>query len=168
MGEMGILGPEVPVELIEGEIIDMTPTGSRHAGIVRHLAKAIEQVVGGQGLVSVQSPVRLGSQSEPEPDVALLRYRPDFYKKAHPGPEDVLLIVEVADASIRYDREVKLPLYARHRIAEVWLIDLNQGEINVHRDPERGIYSVHEVVTDVSTVALPSLGGRVDLSGLFE
>lgn len=135
MAAAGILSEDDRVELIEGEIVEMTPIGSRHASCAIRLNQLFSQRLGQRALVSVQNPIRLGERSEPQPDLALLRPRPDFYAQAHPEPRDVLLLVEVAETSGAYDREVKLPLYARAGIAEVWLVDLEHAGIEVYRQP---------------------------------
>ena len=135
MLEAGVLGEDDRVELIEGEIIEMAPIGRRHAACVDKLTELLKEKLGRAAIVRVQGPVRLNDQSEPEPDVALLRRREDFYAREMPGPADVLLIVEVADTSSRYDRAVKVPLYARAGIPELWLIDLETEEIEVHFQP---------------------------------
>ncbi len=161
----GILGEDDRVELIEGEIIEMNPIGSRHAACVRRLARTFFEQVAGRAIVSVQDPVRLGDRSEPQPDLALLKPRPDFYAGAHPGPEDVLLLVEVADASADYDREVKLPLFARAGVSEVWLVDLEGRTIEVYRHPTAAGYrdaSRLAAGEEVSPQALPDIRARVD------
>jgi Uma2 family endonuclease len=131
MGEAGIFSEGDRVELIEGEIIDLAPIGTRHAEAVSRLARLFIQKT---PLVErVQDPIRLPGESEPQPDLAIVANR--SYAEAHPGPEDVLLLIEVADASIDYDRRVKIPLYARHGIPEVWLVDLGEGIIEGFRKP---------------------------------
>ena len=135
MGETGILAPDARVELIDGEIIDMTPIGSAHAGIVDRLAHAFGAAADDRAIVAVQNPIALGERSEPRPDLALLASREDFHADAHPCAEDVPLLVEVADSTLAYDRDVKLPLYALHGIAEAWLVDVGGGGLTVHRDP---------------------------------
>ncbi|MGH2351978.1 MAG: Uma2 family endonuclease [Chloroflexota bacterium] len=124
MAEAGILHPEERVELLDGEIIQMSPIGSPHASSVKRLNHVFSRSVGQRAVVSVQDPIRLNGRSEPEPDLALLRPRADFYAGAHPRPEDILLVVEVADSSTAYDRRVKLPRYAQAGIPEVWLLVL--------------------------------------------
>jgi len=121
--ERGFLSEDSPVELIEGEVVKMSPIGSRHAGIVNRSSTYFNRVLSDIVVVSVQNPIRLNDVSEPQPDIALLRPREDFYSNSHPEPRDVLVVIEVADESLR-DRTVKLPLYARARIPQVWLIDL--------------------------------------------
>jgi len=129
MGEAGILQEDDRVELIEGEIVEMSPIGSRHAACVNRLVKLFVREVGDSGIVGAQNPVLLPDYSGPQPDVAVLRLREDFYAEAHPTPGDVLLLIEVSDTTLRYDREVKLPLYALAGILEVWIVDLQNGEI---------------------------------------
>jgi len=130
-----IFGEDDRVELIEGEIVEMSPIGSRHGACVKRLNSLFSERLGRRAIVSVQDPVRIGEHSEPQPDLALLMPRPDFYASAHPGPEEVLLVVEVAETSADVDREVKLPLYARAGLPEVWLVDLAEERIEVYRQP---------------------------------
>ena len=142
MAEAGILGAEDRVELIGGEIIDMAPIGQDHAGTVGSLTEALVLAFAGRAIVFVQNPIRLDDRSEPEPDFAVLRRRTDFYRTGErPGPADVLLLIEVADTSLRFDRAVKLPLYARAGIPEVWIVDLRQRAVDVHRAPRDGRYT---------------------------
>lgn len=132
MGEAGIFSEDHRVELIEGEIIDMASIGSRHAEAVSRLARLFIQKTA--LVVRVQNPICLAGESEPQPDLAVVANR--SYADAHPGPDDVLLLIEVADASIDYDRRVKIPLYARHGIPEVWLVDLVEGRaFEAFREP---------------------------------
>lgn len=140
MGHAGILREDDRVELIEGEIVQIAPIGSRHQGCVNRLNALFFRLGGSWALVHVQGPINLPGDSEPQPDVALLRRRADYYASAHPGPQDVLLLVEVADNSAEYDREVKAPLYARHGITEYWLVDLENGVVEVYRRPQAGAY----------------------------
>jgi Uma2 family endonuclease len=135
MAKVGILSEDDRVELIEGEIVEMPPIGSPHASRVMRLNRLFSQRVGERCLVNVQNPIRLSQHSEPQPDLALLQLRGDFYAKAHPQPQDVLLVVEVTESSVTYDRDVKVPLYARSSIREVWLIDLIADYIEVYRKP---------------------------------
>ncbi len=140
MGEAGILGEDARVELIEGELIDMTPVGSRHAGTVSALNDTFAVALHGRAIVAVQSPVTLVEESEPQPDLAILKFRADYYRDAHPGPGDVHLLIEVADISVRYDRDIKVALYARNGIREVWLVDLAEMRLEVYHGPEGGEY----------------------------
>jgi len=140
MADAGILTEDDRVELIEGEIIEMSPTGSRHAACVERVNRLLNRLAGEDAIVRVQSPVRLNDFSEPQPDVTLLRPREDFYERAHPAPGDVLLVVEVADTSAAYDRGVKVSLYARSVIPEMWLVDLSREKIEVYAQPAGGSY----------------------------
>lgn len=136
MAEAGILKPEDRVELIEGEIYRMSAIGNPHAGCVNRLVRRFSALTtADRAVLSPQNPVNLTDISEPQPDVTLLRFREDFYGDGHPTPEDVLLLVEVADSSIGFDRHTKIPLYARCGIAETWLVDLVKKILEVHRDP---------------------------------
>jgi len=135
MAETGILGPADRVELIDGEIFDMSPIGALHAALVARLAMHFSQRLGGAAVVWCQNPIRLDELSEPEPDIAILRPRADFYATAHPGPADVLLVIEVADTSLAYDLGTKVPLYARHGIPEAWVIDAATRRTRVFRRP---------------------------------
>jgi Uma2 family endonuclease len=135
MAEAGILAEDERVELIAGEIVRMAPIGSRHAGGVKRLNRRLTRGLGERALISVQDPIAIGDDSEPEPDVAVLRPRDDDYAQSHPRPADVLLIIEVADSSVAYDRDVKLPLYAQAGIIEAWLACLDERRVEIHRDP---------------------------------
>jgi Uma2 family endonuclease len=140
MGEAGILHEDERIELIAGEILQMAPIGSRHSACVDRYNQEFTAQAGGRFIVRVQSSIRLSPNSEPEPDIVLLRSRPDFYAGALPRPPDVLLIVEVADSSLPYDRDVKLPLYAAAGIPEVWLTDLPMQVVLQHVEPDAGGY----------------------------
>jgi len=140
MAEAGILRHGERVELLEGEIVQMAAIGSRHAGCVNRLTRILVTGVGPEALVTVQNPVRLSDLSEPQPDVAVVRPRPDDYMERHPLPDDVLLVVEVADSSVPVDRERKAPLYATARIPEYWIVDLPAEVVEVYREPAEGRY----------------------------
>lgn len=142
MAEVGILSEDDRVELIEGEIVRMSPIGSRHAACVDRLNRLLNRFTNLSAIVRVQSPILLNGNSEPEPDISLLRPRDDFYTGGHPMPDDVLLLIEVADTSVERDLEVKLPLslYAQAGIPETWIVDLPAETIEVHSRPDGGEY----------------------------
>lgn len=141
MGETGILGPDDRVELIEGEIIEMSPIGSRHAGTVTRIHHFFSRRLADRAVVWVQNPLLLVQhQSEPEPDIMLLAPCADFYVARLPGPPDVRLLIEVAERSSPYDRRTKFPLYARAGVTEAWLVDLDAGRLEIHRDPRESGY----------------------------
>ena len=146
MGEVGILHEDDRVELIEGELVAMTPIGSNHSGTINTLTRALVMAVGDRGVVAVQNPVQLDDLSEPQPDFSILRPRSDDYRRATPRPDEVLLIIEVADSSLAYDRAIKRALYARHGIPEFWIVNLQANNVEVCRMP------AGEAYTDISTV----------------
>jgi len=163
MGRVGILREDSRVELLEGELIDMSPIGSVHLSVVNTLTMIFARQVGDVAIVSTQNPVSLLPDSEPQPDIALLRPRQDRYRNALPVATDVLLIVEVSDTSIEYDRQVKLPLYAQHGIPEVWIIDLQAGCMEIYRDPnERGYRKLLQ--RNRGDIASPTLASAVSVA----
>jgi|ERR1041385_252797 Uma2 family endonuclease len=131
----GILKRDDRVELIKGEIVAMSPIGSRHAGCVNKLLRLLQRAFSADAIVAIQNPLHLSDYSEPQPDVSVLRARDDFYTRSHPTAADALLLIEVADASLMFDRGTKLPLYARSGIAEAWLVDLSNEVVEVHTLP---------------------------------
>ncbi len=135
MAETGVLKPDARVELINGEIIDVSPIGPFHGGVVKRLNDYFTRVANDRWLVVVQDPVRLGDYSEPEPDLMLVRRSPDFYTSKHPEAQDVLLLIEVSDTSLEIDRKEKLPAYGQAGIPEVWIVNLNERTIEVYREP---------------------------------
>lgn len=168
MAEAGILRPGDRVELIEGEIIDMVPIGTRHAAAVTRIGNVLMHAVGSRAIVRIQNPVRLDRYSEPQPDVAVVRPRDDYYAAGHPGPADVLLIVEVADSTLRFDRDRKLPLYARHGIPEVWLVDIENAQFTIHVEPQAEGYAQARSMSSSVRIEVPGVSAvAVDLSGLF-
>ncbi|MBI4318299.1 MAG: Uma2 family endonuclease [Chloroflexi bacterium] len=146
MAQAGILDEDDRVELIDGEVIEMTPIGPRHAGCVNRLSDLMFSKFRSLATVSPQNPVIIGEYTALQPDLALLRHRPDFYASSHPKPSDVLLLVEVADSSVARDRHVKMPLYAQSGIPEVWLVDMEQESITVYREPVNGGYRTAQVL----------------------
>ncbi len=168
MGETGILHEDDRVELIEGEIVALPPIGSPHGGRVKHLNRILAGAVGEYAIIAVQDPVVLGIRSEPEPDIAILRPRPDFYTDAHPMAADVLLLIEVADSSLQYDLNVKVPLYARHGIPEVWVVDIAHRQVLRFSRPANGTYLEQGPINLKAPIALPGLPGcAVQLAALF-
>jgi Uma2 family endonuclease len=146
LAEAGILREDDRVELLEGEIFEMSPISSRHASCVTRLNHLLQDRAKGRAIVNVQNPIRLSDYSEPQPDVALLVPRTDFYRDALPTPRDVLLVIEVCETSGEFDRHVKLPLYAKAGIPEVWIVDLSREQIEVHRDPKAEGYQQSQIV----------------------
>ena len=136
MGETGILAEDERIELLAGDIVVREPIGTQHAGTVNRLNHLWTSRLGRRAVVQVQNPIELAREdSEPQPDLTLLRPRDDFYSTAHPTASDILLAIEVADTSLRLDRRVKIPLYARAGIRETWLVDLTTSRIEIYREP---------------------------------
>src|SRR5262245_28806885 len=148
MRETGILSEDDRVELIDGEVRPMSPIGPLHAAIVNRLNRLISQQLGATAIVSIQNPIQLNDYSEPQPDLAVLHPHDDFYAHAHPHATDTYLVVEVADTSIDYDREEKLPRYAEAGIPEVWLIVVDSHTIEQHTQPRNGRYHTMHLIED--------------------
>ncbi|MCT7987041.1 Uma2 family endonuclease [Laspinema olomoucense] len=142
MAEMGVLKEGDRVELIRGEIIEMSPIGTRHAACVRRLNLLFSEKLGKRALCDTQNPIQLGNNSQPQPDVTLLQPRDDFYATQHPQPADIFLVVEVADTTLEGDRSIKIPLYAEHDITEVWLVNLPENCLEVYRQPTPTGYQI--------------------------
>lgn len=140
MGEVGILGEDDRVELVDGRLVEMAPIGTRHLACVVALTHLLVESSGGRWFVSAQNPVSLGERDEPQPDLSLLTRRPRPDAPAPPGPEDVLAVIEVSDTTLSYDRNVKLPLYANAGIPEAWVVDLRGRKVEVHHGPGKGGY----------------------------
>ncbi|MGQ3685952.1 MAG: Uma2 family endonuclease [Candidatus Loosdrechtia sp.] len=140
--ESNILHEDDRVELIEGRIVDMVPVGSKHAASVGRLNRIFTLQLQTSVIVQVQNPVQLLNQSELQPDIVLLKNRDDFYAERLPTADDILLVIEVADSSLEYDRETKIPLYAKAHIPEVWLVNLRENIIDIYSDPSSEGYHV--------------------------
>jgi len=169
MAEVGLLGREARVELIEGEIFDMAPVGNQHGGFTAWLHRRFLRDLGEKISVWDQVTLPLGRFSAPEPDLAILKYRKDEYKNKRPSADDVLLIVEVSQSSLRHDLQVKVPLYARHDIPEVWILDVQRLRIQFFHTLEAGHYTHNSVTPSPGQVSLQGLPEAiVDLSGVFE
>lgn len=161
----GIFGEDDRVELIDGELRAMPPINPDHAGKTNRLNRLLTLRVGDTGLVSVQNPLTLAPRSEPEPDLMLLRPRGDFYEGANPTPADTLLVIEICDTSLRYDREIKVPLYAAHGVPEVWLVDLQHRRLELYREPGSDGYRLllrPDPSEVLAPLLLPNLRIRVD------
>jgi Uma2 family endonuclease len=163
MGEAGILHEDDRVELIEGEIVEMATIGTRHFSCVNRLTRLLVMNVGDEAVVSVQNPVRLNEHTEPQPDLAMIS--PRDYRLSLPKPEDVLLLIEVSDTTLAYDRGLKLQLYARSGIREVWIVDPAGETIGRHTDPSGDGYRRADQARRgqaLESIALPGLTPSVD------
>lgn len=158
MAEAGILNEDDRVELIHGEILQMSPIGKHHAAIVSRLTMILAPQLASKAIVNVQNPVQISDGSEPEPDITIVPHRDDYYAESGITPEDVLLLIEVSDSTLKYDRNAKLPLYAEAGIPEVWIVDVNKRRLEVYRQPDEDRYQHSETLNRediVSAVQLP-------------
>lgn len=146
MADLDFFPQGARIELLDGEIVEMTPAKSKHAGMIIRLTRLLGELLGKEATISIQNPMSLDDFSEPEPDVAVLKPRPDDYSESHPTPQDILLLIEVSDASLAKDRKVKLPLYARAGIPEVWIVNLEQEQVEVYSEAGPEGYGKMEVV----------------------
>ena len=146
MVKAGILAEDDRVELIDGEVRAMSPIGPRHAAIVNRLNALLSRQLADRAIISVQKPIQLTDYTEPQPDIAVLRLREDFYAYALPLPDDILFVVEVAETSLEYDREEKLPHYAQMEIPEVWLIDVERETVTQYTHPDGTRYVLEQTL----------------------
>ena len=143
MADSQMFAPEERLELIEGEIIQMSPMGSRHAECVSVILRVFQEAFKGKGKIRSQNPISLSKHSEPQPDIALVFDKK--YDKCHPQPKEIHLIIEVSDTTYVYDKTVKMPLYADSGILEFWIVNLNKNEIEVYTNPGKGNYQKRQV-----------------------
>ena len=153
MGEVGVLYPDARVELLDGVVLDMARQTPYHAGVTRRLLHLFTVASKNRWIASPRNPIHLDSYSEPRPDLALVRPASDFYYHQHPKPDDTFLIIEVADTSLEFDQQVKLPAYGRAGIPEVWIVNLNDLTIEVHREPHFTGYGANTVLREGDTAA---------------
>jgi Uma2 family endonuclease len=168
MAETGLLKPDARVELLNGQIIDMSPIGPFHGSVTKYLIQVFTDANQGKWILQVQDPVRLDDHSEPQPDLVLLKKSPDFYRKRHPQAQDVFLLVEISDTSLIIDREEKLPAYGRAGIPEVWIVNLTELVVEVYRDPHFTGYekkTISRVGDKASLLAFPDV--TVDVAELL-
>jgi Uma2 family endonuclease len=166
MGAAGIYPDGVRTELIEGEIVEMAPIGRHHLSVVIALSELFfEALSPRRATISIQGPLELSDRSEPEPDVLILARRSDHYRAHIPTTKDVHLLIEVSDTSIQWDRDAKLPLYAREGVPEVWIVDLTTDTVEVYREPHQGNYSQVRIASRgdlLSPAAFPDFSLSVD------
>ena len=166
MAEAGLFGEDERVELIDGEVIDVPPMGHRHAGTLDHLARLLADAVQPHAIVRQQLPLRLGLDSEPLPDVAIVKPRRDYYKGSHPTPADALFVVEVSSTTLRFDLDVKVPIYARHGVAEAWVLDVGGEQVHYYRSLRDAAYTVSGTAALSGPLAITALGIEIDLTPL--
>jgi Uma2 family endonuclease len=163
LAELGILHEDDRVELLDGQVVVMSPIGPRHAGCVKMLNRLMHRALGETVTLGVQDPLVLSERAEPEPDLAVLAPRPDNYRRSHPHPEEVFLVIEVADSSLDRDHVRKIPLYAAAGIPEVWVVDLEGEGITLHRAPGPAGYGDITTASRGETIS-PRLLPHVSLS----
>ncbi|CAN5262629.1 Uma2 family endonuclease [soil metagenome] len=165
MIELGILEDYEKAEIIEGELIRKMPIGEKHSAIVEKLLETLRDKLGKSVSLRNQQPIKFSDYNEPQPDLSILQRRDDFYFYEKPVPKDALLLIEVSDATLKYDRDTKLALYAEAEIPEVWIVNLQHNIIEVHQNPSNGIYQLAKIFKRseiIESVALPNLSLQVD------
>jgi len=167
MAEVGILQPEDKIELLNGEIIKMSPIGSLHAGYVNIIDELLSDALSKKVHINIQSPVRLGAFSEPEPDLLILKRRKDHYLTRLPRPEDVYLLIEVADSTLEKDREVKVPLYAKANISEYWILNIPDKQLEIYRNPVDGKYQNQVIIKGKESVIFEVFDVSIKTSDIF-
>ena len=168
MGQTGILSPSDRVELIDGEILTMNPIGPPHAWIVNRLVRLLITRLADTAYVSSQNPIRLGRHTEPQPDLVVARQRGSAYQEQHPQAGDVLLVIEVADSSLLYDRLEKAPRYGRAGIPEMWIVDVGAKTVTVYTGPGPEGYGRERIVSGGETVTSTGVAGlRLPVDEMF-
>ena len=165
MGEVGIIDSDARVELLEGEIIEMSPVGYKHIYCVNRATALFFARLTGKVIVSVQNPVVLSQYTEPQPDILLARFRPDFYKDKRISSEDTVLAMEISDTTLRKDRDLKMPLYAKARVPELWIENLQKDVLLVFRDPGPKTYATSLTLhrgESISLTAFPDIVFKVE------
>lgn len=154
MAEVGILTEKDHVELIHGEIIEMSPIGSKHAAVVNRITNVLKRLLGDRVIISCQNPIRINSLNHPEPDIVLLKPKEDYYSTGHPEGTDTLLVIEVSDTTYQYDKNIKLPIYASGLVPEFWLVNLEKNEIEIHHAPASDVYKKIEIIRPGDNITL--------------
>jgi len=147
MAEVGILGADDRVELLNGQLINMSPSGSKHAACVEKITEMLRHLLKGQAMVRSQNPIELDLYSEPEPDVAIVRMKENYYADRHPVSQEIFFLIEVSDSSLEKDRQVKLEIYAQAKIPEYWIVNLAKQEVEVYTKPVEGRYHIRQIYT---------------------
>jgi len=168
MRETGILSEDDRVELIDGEVRLIGPIGPVHAAIVKRPNTMLNRVLPDTLILSIQDPIQLNDYSEPQPDLAILQYRADFYAQAHPVADDVLLVIEVSDTTVDYDRDEKLPRYATANITEAWLVDVNTFTVEQYLQPRNGKYLVQQLAERGDSITAQAIAAlQLDVDSIF-
>lgn len=162
-----IFTPADKVELLNGQIIQMSPIGSRHAACVEKIVDILKPLLANQAMVRVQNPVSLPPNSEPEPDISVVATQADYYATAHPQPKDIYILIEVADSSLEVDQSVKTGIYAAAMIPEYWIVNLEENVLEVYQKPEAGVYKQRKLYFKTDTLILSQLKGNIPVKAFF-
>ncbi|MDX2245779.1 MAG: Uma2 family endonuclease [Bacteroidia bacterium] len=168
MSDAGILTGDDRVELLNGEIVTRSPIGSKHAGYVGKITAVLNKILDGKAIIFPQNPIKISDYSEPEPDISVLLLRDDFYISRLPEPGDIYLVIEVSDSTLEKDREVKLPLYALAGIPEVWIVNINDEQIEVHSQPREDVYTLRRLLDRSDVLTLPIEGINLPASRIWK
>jgi len=167
MAETGVLKPSDRVELIRGEIFKMSPIRSPHSGMVNFLVEKLILELHEKATIASQNPIRLDNYSEPEPDIVVAHYRKDRYRRRHPLPHEIFLLIEVADSTLAYDREIKAPLYAGSGIHEYWILNIPEQQIEIFKEPVSGVYLQKEIIRHGQTAFCERIGFSLSVEQIF-
>jgi Uma2 family endonuclease len=168
LAEVGILKDTDKVELINGEIITMSPMNAPHAIMVAQLARILNKVLDEKAVVFIQSPIKINNHSEPEPDLIVAKFKLDFYKKNLPSPKETYIVIEVSDSTLDKDRAIKVPLYANANIPEYWIINLVDKQIEMYRQPKNGEYHFKQIISEKNQlIEANALGLKFNYQDIF-
>lgn len=168
MAASGIIMEDDRIELLNGEMIEMSPIGPSHTAHVKGINRVLSKLLDGQAIIGVQDPIVLDNLSEPVPDISVLKWRADDYLLAHPTPKEVLLVIEVSDSSIGLDRTIKLPIYAAAGISDYWIINLLEKKIELYSNPLGAVYQAISEATITDEVTLPGFNLRISVKSLLK
>ncbi len=168
MVETGVLDEDDRIELINGKLVEMSPPGRKHIAYTNRMQHLLTRAIETGLIISVQNPVQLSPNLQPEPDLALLKWRNDFYVTNMATPEDIVLLIEVSDSSLIYDQEVKVPLYGTTGVSESWIISVEHGHIDVYRDPSPEGYTSRQRYTAGESLTVPGVeGASLEIDQVF-
>ncbi len=168
MIETGIIHEGERIELISGQILNMAAKGTRHTVTTTRLLRELLALIGQRAIVHCQEPITMPDNSEPEPDVTIAKWRDDEYLGSHPVPADIILVIEVADSTLGFDRNTKAPLYASAGISEYWIVNLVDDRLEIYTQPEGDIYTNTQVVLPPRSINLPQFSEiSLDITKIF-
>ncbi len=168
MGESGILKDDARVELINGEVFSKSPISSFHSGVINLITRKLLSALGDKANISIQNPIRLNEYSEPEPDIAVAKFKKDAYRKSHPTPKDIFFLIEVADSSLNFDRVIKAPLYAKSGIPEYWIVNIPEQQVEIYSKPVNGEYLNRYIAKIGDTAKAQAINFQLEVALLFD